>query len=131
LRTAGADTSQVVKRRQRGSSSTFRAFRVLVDGNQVGKLRQGDELPVDVEPGTHAVQIKIDWAGSEPLKVTAGPGEVIGLVCQPAPFAKGLASIFRQPLAYIELRASDQTTEGREGRLPPAKRSRDRRCRTS
>jgi hypothetical protein len=102
-----SDLGKLLIRRQPGSSSTLRAFRVLVDGNKVGRVRQGGELAVDVEPGTHVVQIKIDWAGSKPLEVTAGPGEVIRLVCETAPFAKGLASIFRQPSEYIKLSASD------------------------
>lgn len=101
------DLGRLVIRRQPGSSSILRAFRVLVDGNQVGRLRQDGELAVDVEPGTHAVQIKVDWAGSKPLEVTAGPGEVIRLVCETAPFTKGFASIFRQPSEYIKLRASE------------------------
>ena len=98
---------RVAVRREPGSSSILRAFRVLVDGKEVGRLRRDGELGVDVEPGTHAVQIRIDWAGSKPLEVTVGPGEVVRLVCEPAPFIQGLISIFRAPSEYIQLRASE------------------------
>ena len=51
----------------------LRAYKVLVDGEVVGRLRAGQTIEVDVQPGLHVVQARIDWCRSAPLEVNVGP----------------------------------------------------------
>jgi hypothetical protein len=42
----------------------LRAYRLVVDGYAVGEVRPGQVLRVQVSPGRHEVQARIDWTGS-------------------------------------------------------------------
>ena len=48
----------------------FRAYTLLVDGEPRGTINQGDTLEIDLPPGDHRVQMKIDWATSPELAVS-------------------------------------------------------------
>jgi hypothetical protein len=41
-----------------------RGYKLLIDGSVVSRLAQGETFTCPVEPGTHSVQMKIDWASS-------------------------------------------------------------------
>jgi hypothetical protein len=62
----------------------LRAYIVLVDGTEIARIRLGETHDLSVSPGRHAVKIKIDWTGSEPLTVSLSSGEVAQLLCEPA-----------------------------------------------
>ena len=53
--------------RDSGYADRIRKYRVLVDGTEVGRLGDGESLTVEVQPGPHTVQAKIDWCGSRVL----------------------------------------------------------------
>lgn len=57
--------------------SRARKYRLLVDGDEVGRVASGSVFEVDVEPGTHTVQARIDWTGSPSEAVTIGVGEEV------------------------------------------------------
>lgn len=57
----------------------LRTYRVHVDGEDVGGVRRGRELTVEIEPGVRTVTAHIDWCGSRPLTIAAGPGERVEL----------------------------------------------------
>jgi hypothetical protein len=60
-----------------------RAYHVFLDGRDVGQLRHGQSLELDVAPGRHEVHLKIDW-GSSPIRVVElAAGERASLVCKP------------------------------------------------
>src|SRR3954470_14407680 len=48
----------------------LRAYTLLVDGVPCGAVKQGETLEVDLPPGDHRVQMKIDWATSPVLSVS-------------------------------------------------------------
>lgn len=52
----------------------LRNYRILVDGEEVGRLAAGAELRVELPEGEHEVVAKIDWARSNrlPLLIRAG-----------------------------------------------------------
>lgn len=61
-----------------------RAYKVLVDGEEAGDVRQGETKSFTVEAGSHEVQMKIDWCRSRPVAVDAAPGTPARLGCRPA-----------------------------------------------
>jgi hypothetical protein len=81
-----------------------RAYTLVLDGQIVGQLRQGESLDTTVAAGKHTVAIKIDWAGSRPYSFSIGEGESVHFVCSPngSAFAAPLA-LFR-PGDYVALR---------------------------
>lgn len=72
-----------VERRAGGYTDRARAYTVLVDGAESGKIKHGESVDVPVSPGTHEVQMKIDWARSPALQVEVADGEQVRLSCAP------------------------------------------------
>ena len=70
---------------ERGTASTdkLRAYKVLVDGAEVGTIKQGTTESFPVAPGTHDVQLKIDWALSPIVTVDVPAGGTVRLTCRP------------------------------------------------
>ena len=72
-----------VERRAGGYVDRGRAYTVLVDGAESGKVKHGEGVDVAVSPGTHEVQMKIDWTRSLPISVEVADGEQVRLSCAP------------------------------------------------
>src|SRR5687767_12871512 len=60
-----------------------RAYKVLVDGLEVGTIKNGSTETFTVAPGRHDVMLKIDWATSPPLTIDVSPGGTVRLSCRP------------------------------------------------
>ena len=57
----------------------FRAYAVVVDGSEAAEVRNGASAVIEVAPGAHEIQAKIDWTSSNPVAVTLGDGDAIHL----------------------------------------------------
>jgi hypothetical protein len=55
---------------------------VLVDGHQVGKLRNEETGHYEVEPGRHEVALTFSRSGSKTLSITLRDGEIVRLGCR-------------------------------------------------
>ena len=66
---------KIVVARDTTVPDALRAYSVLVDGREVGALKAGESLSVDVQPGRHTLALKIDWCGSKSLEVMLGADE--------------------------------------------------------
>ncbi len=80
---ASAQGKITVERRFVGYMDRLRAYRVMVDGQEIGRVKNGETATYDVTPGQHQVQLGIDWARSPSLTVNVGPGEEIRLLAAP------------------------------------------------
>lgn len=58
-------------RREQDGAGVFRKMKVTLDGEVVARLRPGAQVEVDVPPGPHGVQARMDWASSEVVQVTS------------------------------------------------------------
>lgn len=73
---ADAETLRSVRvsiHRPREFASMARSYRVLVDGEEVGRLANGRTLRFEVRPGAHRLQVAIDWCSSPGVQVVARP----------------------------------------------------------
>ena len=61
----------------------LRAYRILVDGQERGKVSRGESVVLDVEPGAHEVQARIDWCRSPVFQLELAAGEQAHLECRP------------------------------------------------
>ena len=68
-------------------TSTFRdgkrRYWVVLDGERIGAVRQGESKDFDVDPGTHRVRLTIDWTGSPEIMFEVAPDTRIDFVCDP------------------------------------------------
>jgi hypothetical protein len=59
-----------------------RLYAVVVDGESVASLREGEVRDIRLSPGTHEVWIKIDWTRSRKLQIDLTEGERVTLQCK-------------------------------------------------
>jgi hypothetical protein len=85
-----------------------RAYRVLIDGEEVGRIRQGRRVEFAVQAGSHAVELRLDWCRSSVQTISIGDGDTAKLVCHPvgSSWTAPWDVIFRRA-QYIVLRAED------------------------
>jgi hypothetical protein len=57
----------------------LRAYHVLVDGTDIGTIKNNETQSFAIAPGSHEVKLKIDWAYSPPVMVDAQPGGTVTL----------------------------------------------------
>jgi hypothetical protein len=61
--------------------SRFRAFKVLIDGNVVGRLKNGETQVFATPAGRHACVVQIDWCASQPLEIEVPDRGQVELEC--------------------------------------------------
>jgi hypothetical protein len=96
----------------------LRAYKVVVDGRVVGKIKRGETKSFELEPGQHEVYAKIDWTQSQTLRIDVGAGDKVDLtVSNNTTFIPGandsrpwlIAAISTQIDSYLSLVPSDTT----------------------
>jgi hypothetical protein len=60
--------------RDSGYADRLRAYRVVVDGSEIGRIRDGETRSFLVTPGKHRLPLKIDWCGSKQVEFMAVDG---------------------------------------------------------
>ena len=60
----------------------LRRYTVILDGTEVGKLRNGEAIELAVAPGLHHLLIKIEFVGSDPIQFAVASGEEAHFVCR-------------------------------------------------
>ena len=70
-----------IHRRRKPWTDRLRSYKVRIDGEEVGRLRLGDEKTFEVQPGRHEIQLAIDWTRSEPVLLELADGDKARLVC--------------------------------------------------
>jgi hypothetical protein len=61
----------------------LRAYKIFVDNQEVGAIKQQGEFHFGVAPGKHTVQLKIDWCYSPTVEVEVAMGSTASLTCEP------------------------------------------------
>src|SRR3954452_23086889 len=60
-----------------------RAYKVMVDGNEVGSVKRGETQTFQVPPGPHEVHMKIDWTRSPSVEADFAEGTDVRLHVKP------------------------------------------------
>jgi hypothetical protein len=67
--------------RDSGYADRMRTYRILVDDREVGDLADGESETFDVEPGSHAMKITIDWCSSNTVTFALAADQQLLLEC--------------------------------------------------
>jgi hypothetical protein len=59
-----------------------RLYKVLIDRQHVGSVAVDETAQFSVTPGTHTVQVKIEFGGSKEVPVVLKPGQFAALACR-------------------------------------------------
>jgi hypothetical protein len=81
----------------------FRAYRVMVDGDDVGEVNRGQSRLFNISSGQHEVHLGIDWCRSPSIEVDVTSGDTVGLVCWPKFQAWQVKTALAKPDEWIVL----------------------------
>jgi hypothetical protein len=97
-------TATLILNRQPGKRDLWRGYRVMIDGDQVAVLNEGETRELTVLPGTHELWIKLDWTRSPKIELDLAEASRTYLECRAggSPWMVPIDSWFR-PTRYIEL----------------------------
>jgi hypothetical protein len=70
-----------VQRKGGLSGDPIRKYKVLIDGQEVGKVGRGESVSAEVQPGPHEVQLKLGSGRSPVMSVEASGEEEVRLHC--------------------------------------------------
>ena len=59
----------------------IRAYKIVLDGVEVGQITAGESFDMTISPGEHRILLKIDWCRSNMLDFTAQAGAEVTLNC--------------------------------------------------
>jgi len=113
----GERASIHITRRTTHWADLLRAYRVYIDGQHVGDVRDGESAEFPVAPGLHEVFLRIDWGGSPRMWVQCAAGGVARLTCRghANPFGAVFTALFAWD-RYIHLVTSVDRASGDTGR---------------
>lgn len=60
-----------------------RAYRVILDKKKVATIREAESEELELTPGTHKLQFRIDFCRSRTLEFDVKPGEKLTIWCKP------------------------------------------------
>jgi hypothetical protein len=97
-------TATLILNRQPGKRDLWRAYRVMVDGNQLAVLNEGETRELTLSPGGHEIWIKLDWTRSPKVRLDLAEASRTYLRCRAGgnPWMVLIDAPFR-PTRYIEL----------------------------
>jgi hypothetical protein len=100
----GERTATLILNREPGRRDLWRAYRVMVDGNQAAVLNEGERRELTLSPGDHEVWIKLDWTRSPKIKLDLAEASRTYLQFRAGggPWMVPIDALFR-PTRYIEL----------------------------
>jgi hypothetical protein len=78
-----SDQAELEIVRSRGNPPILRAYRIIVDGEEVGRIKRAESRIIALRPGSHDVRLKMDWVESDSHRVSINAGERVTLRCQP------------------------------------------------
>jgi hypothetical protein len=97
-------------------SDKMRAYKVIMDGSEVGEVRDNSAIEFDLSPGLHKIRVTVDWVGSNVLDVEARPGERIYLECHNDTNFNPLKTMWASTVkrdSYIQLKRVSRDSVGR------------------
>jgi hypothetical protein len=92
----------------------FRGFTVFIDGQQVGEIKNGESLLLEVSPGDHELFVKIDWCKSNEVRLQIPERTMIDIACgsgfgKDKPLSAALSAIEG---AYVAVWPAAETSSG-------------------
>lgn len=71
-------------------SDALRAYKIFIDGKEIGKIKSNETLKIQLAVGNHSIQLKIDWCSSKEMVFSILENQTTYAQC--APVGKGFLS---------------------------------------
>jgi hypothetical protein len=82
----------------------LRSYAVLVDGMQIGKIKNNAMIELPVNPGPHSLQLKISWCRSNAVPFSVGATETATFECGSVNAFLAIIYVIFSPWDYLWLR---------------------------
>ena len=82
----------------------FSAYRIFVDGVDVGKIREGEEWSRSLANGAHTLELKIGWFNGSQTEAFVMDGDNVEFIASSRVNWKGLRDVLMHPWKYFEYR---------------------------
>lgn len=76
----------VLLERESAFNDRWRRYTIVVDGQKVGKIGDGDVIEIPVDPGSHSLRLRISWTGSPTQDFSIAEGETVRFQCRSLEF---------------------------------------------
>jgi hypothetical protein len=93
----------IILKRTSGYADKLRAYKVLLDGSEIGSIGDGEIKDFQVLPGKHILQLAIDWCNSNPIQFEI-TDKAITFECGSKKAFKAAFSTFFKTQEYMWLR---------------------------
>ncbi|MCX5674841.1 MAG: hypothetical protein NTX87_07520 [Planctomycetota bacterium] len=97
-------TASLVLYRDSGFVDAYRKYAILIDGRQIGSVKNGETKTISLEPGAHTLRLKIDWCSSNTISFDLTSNETARFRC--GSNFLGPLCVFFAPSKYLYLRKS-------------------------
>jgi hypothetical protein len=74
-------TTAISISRDSGYADRFRAYSVVCDDAEIGRIRNGTSANFELAPGTHRLMLKVDWCSSNEVSFTIDAGQKVSFSC--------------------------------------------------
>lgn len=71
----------LVIRRKKNYKDSLRSFKIYLDGNLIGKIKNGSTLSFDISEGPHVLKLKIDWCSSNEIEFNYSYKDDVSFIC--------------------------------------------------
>lgn len=75
----GHGTIEII--RESRYADRIRAYKIVLNGQEAGKVRNGDRTYLEVPAGRHQIQFRIDWGYSQILEFDVPAGGMTSVSC--------------------------------------------------
>ncbi|WP_143157916.1 hypothetical protein [Rubritalea squalenifaciens] len=101
----------LIIQRDSGYADSLRAYKLILDGAEIGTIKGGESRSYHVDPGKHTIQAKIDWCSSPPEEFVADHEPIAFEVFSKVRGFKFLGAVFAafNPQGWIGMRKVDAT----------------------
>ncbi|SRR5258707_8090450 len=74
-------SASITLSRGTGYADRLRAYCVMLDGKEIGRISNGETKSFPVAPGQHELALKIDWCGSNDISFSLPSDQSLAFVC--------------------------------------------------
>ncbi len=95
----------IIKRRKE-FRDYFRAYKVILDDKEIGKVKRGETKKFDIPKGDHELHLKIDWCTSNAIEFNMSDNEVefeCGNSLKGLKILKASSAVFSESESYLWL----------------------------
>lgn len=94
-----------IERDSRGWVDRYRSYKIVVNGDEVGSLKAGEEKVIGVDAGSAEVYLKIDWCRSRKILLDLDAESKVQLSCRPRTVLTAFYGVTFGRNDYIQIEA--------------------------